>query len=79
MKTVMVASYRYRHEGEFAQATLEGAGIPCMLSADDGGGMRPEIMSANPVRIYVPEEHAAAAAELLSEDASEAGDEAADE
>ncbi|CAN5873393.1 hypothetical protein BH23GEM9_BH23GEM9_07490 [soil metagenome] len=67
MGSVMIAAFRYRHEAEFARATLEGAGIPSMMSADDGGGMRPEIMSANPVRVYVREEDAAEAAEILQD------------
>jgi hypothetical protein len=66
MRTVMVAAFRYRHEGEFAKATLESAGVPCILVADDGGGMRPEIMGVNPVRLYVTEHHEAQAREILS-------------
>jgi hypothetical protein len=65
MRTVMVAAFRYRHEGEFARATLESVGIPCVLVADDGGGMRPEIMGVNPVRLFVAEADEAEARELL--------------
>ncbi|HUF50359.1 MAG TPA: DUF2007 domain-containing protein [Longimicrobiales bacterium] len=81
MDTVMVAAYRYRHEGEFARARLESAGIPCVLTADDGGGMRPEIMSANPVRIYVTADRAEEAAAALADDDADAAeiDEAMDE
>lgn len=64
----MVGAFRYRHEGEFARATLESAGIPCILVADDGGGMRPEIMGVNPVRVFVAEEHAEQARDLLRPD-----------
>jgi len=68
LNTVMVAAYRYRHEGEFAKATLESAGIPCILVADDGGGMRPEIMGVNPVRLFVAAGDEARARGILSED-----------
>jgi hypothetical protein len=74
----MVAAFRYRHEGEFARATLESAGIPCVLVADDGGGMRPEIMGVNPVRIFVAAENEEQARRLLDEDYDEEHDEAHD-
>jgi hypothetical protein len=64
----MVAAYRYRHEGEFARATLESAGIRCILVADDGGGMRPEIMGVNPVRLYVARADESRARDLLADD-----------
>jgi hypothetical protein len=67
VKTVVVATYRYRHEGEVARTWLESAGIPCILVADDAGGFRPEIMTANPVRILVREEDAEDARELLAD------------
>lgn len=66
MSLVVVATYRYRHEGEFARAILDAEGIPCMITADDAGGMRPEIMSANPVKVFVDEADADAAREALS-------------
>lgn len=67
----MVAAYRYRHEGEFAKVTLESAGIPCVLIADDGGGMRPEIMGVNPVRLFVAAIDEERARSILSEDGPE--------
>jgi hypothetical protein len=67
----MVAAFRYRHEGEFAKATLESAGIPCVLVADDGGGMRPEIMGVNPVRLFVAAANAELAREILHDEYEE--------
>jgi hypothetical protein len=67
MGNVMVAAFRYRHQGEWARAMLESAGIPSVLTADDAGGMRPEIMGVNPVRLYVPTGFAEDAARVLAE------------
>jgi hypothetical protein len=67
MNTVMVAAFRYRHQGDFARAMLEASGIPSVMAADDAGGMRPEIMGINPVRILVPAEYAEAAATVLAD------------
>lgn len=36
--TVVVATFQHRHEAELARGYLESAGIPAMVSADDGGG-----------------------------------------
>lgn len=37
-KVVRLARFRSRHEAELARGYLEDAGIPAVLSADDGGG-----------------------------------------
>ncbi len=71
MDTVMVAAFRYRHEAEFAGALLESEGIDYIVVGDDAGGMRPEIMSVNPIRLYVAGEDADRAARVLAEEESD--------
>jgi hypothetical protein len=51
METCVVATYRYRHEAEFARTVLELEEIEAMVFADDAGGMEPFIM--RPVRLIV--------------------------
>lgn len=65
MRTVQIAAYRYRHEGEFARAVLQAMGIEAMIIADDVGGMEPYIMTVNPVRVYVREEDVDSAIQAL--------------
>jgi hypothetical protein len=36
--TAVVATFGYRHEAEFARATLSAAGIESVLVGDDAGG-----------------------------------------
>ena len=71
MDTVMIATFRYRHEAEFAGALLESEGIGYVLVGDDAGGMRPEIMSVNPIRLYVAREDADRAARVIAEEDSD--------
>ncbi len=71
MDTVMIATFRYRHEAEFAGALLESEGIEYVLVGDDAGGMRPEIMSVNPIRLYVAREDADRAARVIAEEDSD--------
>ena len=65
MRTVQVAAYRYRHEGEFAKAVLQAMGIEAMIIADDVGGMEPYIMTVNPVRLYVRQDDVDSAIQAL--------------
>ena len=37
-ETVVVATFHHRHEAEMARGYLRQAGIPSVVSADDGGG-----------------------------------------
>ena len=71
MKTVLLRSYRYRHEADLARALLDAAGIRSVLIGDDAGGMGPHIMSDNPIRLYVASESAAEAEEVLAEPPSD--------
>ena len=67
MDTVLLRSYRYRHEADLARALLDAAGIRSVLVGDDAGGMGPHIMSDNPIRLYVASESASEAEEVLAE------------
>lgn len=67
MGIVVIATYRWRHEAEFAKATLDANGINSIISADDAGGQAPYIMVNNPVRLLVDEEEADAARAALAE------------
>jgi hypothetical protein len=71
MDTVLLRSYRYRHEADLARALLDAAGIRSVLVGDDAGGMGPHIMSDNPIRLYVATETALEAEEVLTELPSE--------
>jgi hypothetical protein len=51
--TVVVATFAYRHEAEFAKATLDSAGIDSVLSIDDAGGAEAGLSFVNPARIVV--------------------------
>jgi hypothetical protein len=64
MDTCVIATYRYRHEAEFARAFLEMEGISAMVSTDDAGGVYPAIMA--PVRLLVRHEDAIRAGEVLA-------------
>jgi hypothetical protein len=65
-KTLCIQTFATRHEAEFARSLLESQGIKAMVSADDGGGMRPDLaLTSGGVKLYVLEENAARAEELL--------------
>ena len=68
MQTVLLRTYRFRHEGDLDRALLDAAGIDCVLVGDDAGGMGAHIMSANPIRLFVSVHDAQAAHEALSSD-----------
>jgi hypothetical protein len=64
---VLLRSFGYRHEAEFACAALDGAGIDHRLMADDAGGAHPGLGFANPPRVFVRREDVDAATEVLRE------------
>lgn len=66
MDTFVVATYRFRHEAEFAKAVLAANDIEAIVLADDAGGYRPEIMS--PVRLVVRAEDAELARSILEDE-----------
>lgn len=68
MSLVTVATYRFRHEADFARNILAGAGINSIVSADDAGGWHPELLLQRPVRLLVDAEDVEAAREALMHD-----------
>jgi hypothetical protein len=65
-ETVVVATFLYRHEGEFALETLREAGINAALLADDAGGAYAALSFSRGVRILVDSSDAERAKELLA-------------
>jgi hypothetical protein len=63
--TAVVATFGYRHEAEFAQATLESAGIDSVLSIADAGGAEVGLSFANPAHIIVRHEDYDSARDVL--------------
>jgi hypothetical protein len=66
METVVVASYSYRHEAEFARATLSAAGIDSVLEGDDAGGAYGPLTFSRGLHLLVRSEDLERARELLS-------------
>ncbi len=64
-RLVAVGDFPNRIDAEIAQGALEAAGIESMVSADDAGGMRPNLWLSG-VRLLVRESDAADARELLN-------------
>lgn len=65
---VVIATFRYRHEAEFAQGILRDAGIPSVLSADDGGGSYAGLTLSGSPRLLVAQGDVERAKEVLSAD-----------
>lgn len=63
---VIVARFRYRHEAELAAGFLIDAGIPYRLQIDDAGGVDFGATFTRPPILWVREEDAAEAREVLS-------------
>jgi hypothetical protein len=70
MDTKIVATFRYRHEGELAKQILSDFGIESILTVDDGGGL----LVARPVRLAVLASEEQRARELLGEHELNDGD-----
>jgi hypothetical protein len=62
----VVARFYYRHEAEFAKATLDAAGIESAIFADDAGGAEVALSFSNSVRLLVHPQDAARAREVLT-------------
>ena len=63
---VCVKTYNSRLEAELDKGLLDSQGIQAMISADDAGGMRPDLLwSTGGVRLLVKDEDAGNALELL--------------
>jgi hypothetical protein len=67
MDTAIIATFRFRHEGELARQILSDYGIQSVLIADDGGGMRPDLLTMRPIRLSVLATDAQRAREILGE------------
>jgi hypothetical protein len=62
---VLLRTFGYRHDGEFARNTLETAGIQSALLVDDAGGAKIGMSFSNPARLLVRQEDVAAARAVL--------------
>ena len=73
---VVVRTFSYRHEAELFRSILESHGIASLVGADDEGALHPGLGFARGVHLFVAEEDAAQASDVLDacEDASDAAD-----
>jgi Putative prokaryotic signal transducing protein len=75
-KLVVVKSFGNRAEAELAKGALQAAGIPAMTQGDTVGGMREHIAwSGAGFQVFVREEDAAAARDVLVATAENNSDE----
>ena len=65
--STVIASYWTRRDAEIARDHLEEADISAFISADDAGGMHPELQWSQGVHLVVLEDVARHAHELLQE------------
>lgn len=61
----LLRTFSYRHEGEFARALLESAGIESVLLTDDAGGMEMGLSFSNPAQLVVRDRDHEAAQDIL--------------
>lgn len=66
MNNVVVATFRYRHEGQLAQGFLADAGIRSVISADDVAALRPDLSIAGMIRVLVRAQDAERARMVLA-------------
>lgn len=71
MDTRVVATFKYRHEAEFARTFLEMAGIEAIIATDDAGGTYPGAIGE--ARLIVREEDEARARDVLASSAEDQG------
>jgi hypothetical protein len=64
-EVICVKTFNSRLEAEIARGNLEANGIDSMVSADDGGGIRPELAFALGVRLLIKKENEERALEIL--------------
>ncbi|HXX43264.1 MAG TPA: DUF2007 domain-containing protein [Candidatus Acidoferrales bacterium] len=80
VKLVLVKAFGNREEAELAKGALESAGIDAMTQSDTAGRMREHLAwSGAGFQVWVREEDAAAAREILAAADSPASDQPADE
>ena len=66
-EAVVAATFTYRHEAEFALATLRAAGIHAILIADDAGGAYAGLSLSGQARLLVHSSDVERARALLGE------------
>lgn len=71
-RTVVVASFGYRHEAEMAQGFLESAGIRSLLIAQDAAGAEVGLSFVNRARLAVLVDDLEAARDVLEDSGFEA-------
>jgi hypothetical protein len=72
VKTVVIRAFSNHEAAQLAASNLEAHGIKCWVSADDCGGMYPNLTAASGVRLSVATSDAEAAVALLNAPASPA-------
>lgn len=65
--TTIVAMYPTRRDAEMAQDLLNDEGIRALITADDAGGMHPQLQPAHGVKLRVLEHQAEAAHAALAD------------
>ncbi len=69
---VCVKTFADRLQADMARSLLEANDIKASVSADDMGGMRPDLaFTSGGVKLFVLDENADKALELLNEDSNE--------
>ena len=66
-ETAVIATYSSRRDAEIAREYLEDEGISAFFSADDAGGMHPELQRSQGVDLLVLDAAAERAVALLEE------------
>ena len=66
-ETTIVATYTTRRDAEMAQSRLEDEGIRTFITADDAGGMHPQLQRPHGVKLVVLDRAAQYAHEVLAE------------
>ena len=70
-KLVCVKTYPDRLEADLAKSLLEANGIKASVSADDAGGMRPDLgFTSGGVKLLILDENTDKAVELLGKEST---------
>jgi hypothetical protein len=65
---VVVRTYGFRHQAEVGRSMLEAHEVDALIVADDAGGLRPGMVSADGVKLLVRRSDERKASELLGPD-----------
>ena len=65
-EVICVRTFNGRLEAEIARGNLEANGIDSIVSADDGGGWRPELAFTQGVRLLIKKENEERALQILA-------------